>query len=173
MLVDFVATVGRHGRLLDLRKKIGEVGQLKWRLVLLQKCNHFARNVTFVEPVACRGNTRHAAFAFVRALGLDHSRQSTRKRGKLNCLPGLVHRSIRLQPIALVIGPSLEELQITLDGSRRERPHWKALRCIVDGPGRYVLEAHGAPPLEYGKSCMERAGDHGRIETCAVQVLAA
>src|SRR5439155_3038329 len=84
-----------------------------------------------------------------------------------------VHRAVRLQPIGLIVGPTLEEGEVLLDGVRRARAHRKTLLGIFDTPRRDLLEAHGAPLLQHGQRRMKRAGHDGGIETLAVQILVA
>ncbi len=171
VLVDVVAAIVDDRRLLDLRVEFRKVGELERRLVRLEEGDHLLRDVALVEAIARRPDARGPTLARGGALGLDHPRQRPRQGGQLDRLAGLVHRPVGLQPVTLVVGPVLEELQVALDRLRGSRAQREALLGVFDRPAGDLLEAHGAPALEHGQSGIERAGDHRRVETFAREAL--
>ena len=82
------------------------------RVVLLQERDHLAGDVAFVEAIARGDDAGGAALGLRGALGLDHALQRARQRRQLDRFAGLVLRAVGLQPVVLVAGPALEELQL-------------------------------------------------------------
>ncbi len=110
---------------------------------------------------------------FARALRLDHALQRARERRQLDGFARLILRPVRLQPVGLVGRPVLHELQLRADGARGAVAHREAVLGIGNARRRDLRERHRAPLLEHGQRRMQRAGNHGGIETGAVQVLVA
>ena len=91
------------------------------RAVLLQERHHLARDVALVEAIARGDHAGLAALRLRRLLGLDHPLQRARERRQLDRFARLVLRAVGLQPVLLVVGPALEELQLALNRARRAR----------------------------------------------------
>ncbi len=172
MLVDLVAPIGRHARRLDAGEELGEIGEREGRVVLLEEADHFLRDVALVEAVARRHDAGAAALALVGALGFDHPGQRARERRELDGFAGLVHGAVRLEPVALVVRPLLDEFRVPPDRRRGARPQRKALLGVFDRPRRDRLEAHGAPLIQHRERRMQRARNHRGIEALAVEGLA-
>ena len=107
------------------------------------------------------------------AFGVDHALQRARERRQLDRLAGLVGRAVRLQPVLLVVGPGLEEVELLLDAARRAEANREAVLGILNRARRHLGKAHRPPVLEHGQRGVKRAWDHRRVEPGAVQRLAA
>src|SRR5205807_4891984 len=99
-------------------------------LLLLEEGDHLARDVALIEAVAGGDDAGAAAVALVCAFGLDHTREGTREAWKLDGLARLVHGVVGLEPVALVLGPALEEFQVPGDRRGSARAQRKALSGI-------------------------------------------
>ena len=173
VLVDGVAAVGRRRRLLDAGEVLGEVAGVERRLVLLQERHHLLGDVALVEAIAGGGDAGRAAAPLGAALGLDHPRERARRGRQLDGLAGRVRRAVGLQPVALVVGPLFEELELADDTVGSALAQREAVARVLDRPGRDGLERQRAPALEDGERGVECARHHGRVEPRALEGLAA
>ena len=171
MFIDLIPAIIRCRRLLDFREKFRKIIQLEWRLMLLQERHHVASNIAFIEAIASGDDSGCAAFGCGSAFGLHHECECACETGQLNCFAGLIHRAVGLQPVALVIRPFLEKLEVAFNSSRCARPQRETVARIFDGSGGHLLEAHRPPFFEHRQRGVNRSRNHGRIETFAIEIL--
>ena len=135
MFVDLISPIARRRGVFDFRKEFRKIVHLERRLMLLQERHHLARDVALVEAIARGDDARRPPSVHGVAFGLDHQRQRARERRQLDRLAGLVHRTVRLEPVALVIRPFLEEREIASNRLHRPGAQRETLLRVLDGPG--------------------------------------
>ena len=103
-------------------------------------------------------------------LGLHHPREGGGKRRERDGLARRVERAVGLQPEPLVLRPRLHEPEVRLDGAGGEGPQREPLPGVLDGAGRDLLEAHGAPALQHRQGAVEGARHHRGVEALAEEI---
>ena len=141
--------------------------------MLFQERHHLVRDIALVESIPGRHDARPTSIRLCCALGLHHAGERARRFRKGNRLTCLIKRSVGLQPVALIAGPLVDEIELSLDGARRPRAQDEAVACVLDGSAGDFLEAHRPPPLEHGERRMERSRHDGGVEPLPLDRLAA
>ena len=105
MLVDLIAAVGGHCRLVDAGEELGKIGDLERGFMSPEEGHHLGRDVALVEAVARSHDAGTAALRLVGALGLDHAGERAGQRREADGVAGPVARSVGFAPVALVVRP--------------------------------------------------------------------